>query len=76
VERGERYSRKGEGKFSGSMRWLGLNLRASALGVSSVCMKIVRREVVVCWIRGALNVGLSGAAAECIGLDVRGTATL
>jgi hypothetical protein len=42
VERGVRYSRKEEGKSSGRISWLGRNLRASALGVSSVWMKIVR----------------------------------
>jgi hypothetical protein len=42
VERGVRYSRKDEGKSSGRISWLGRNLRASALGVSSVWMKIVR----------------------------------
>ena len=44
VDRGERYSMKGEVTFSGRTRWLGRNLRASALGVFSVWMKMVRRE--------------------------------
>ena len=37
-----RYSRNEEGKSSGRISWLGRNLRASALGVSSVWLKIVR----------------------------------
>ena len=44
MERGERYSRKVDGKLSGRMAALGRNLRASALGMSSVWMKMVRRE--------------------------------
>lgn len=36
------YSRKEDGKFSGRTSWFGMNLSASALGVSSVWMKIVR----------------------------------
>ena len=42
VERGLRYSMKGAEMFSGRTRWLGMNLRASGLGVFSVWMKIVR----------------------------------
>jgi len=42
VERGDKYSKKGVLIPSGSTRWFGLNLSASALGVSSVWMKIVR----------------------------------
>ena len=42
VDRGERYSKNVEGKLSGRMLWFGLNFRASALGVSSVVIKIVR----------------------------------
>ena len=44
MERGERYSRNVDGKSSGKTLLLGLNLSASALGVSSVWMKIVRRD--------------------------------
>ena len=44
MERGDRYSRNVDGKFSGKTSLLGLNLSASALGVSSVWMKIVRRD--------------------------------
>jgi hypothetical protein len=43
VERGLRYSRKGDDIDSGRTRWLGLNLRASAFGVGSVWMNMVRR---------------------------------
>lgn len=62
MERGLRYSRKGEDMVSGRTRWLGLNLRAwvyvrlclwsleslctSAFGVDSVWMNIVRLEIV------------------------------
>ena len=42
MDLGVRYSRKELGKSSGRMVWFGRNLRASALGVSSVWMKIVR----------------------------------
>lgn len=45
VERGLRYSMKGVVSCSGSTRWFGRNLRASALGVVSVWMKMVRRAV-------------------------------
>jgi hypothetical protein len=47
VDRGERYSRKVDGKSSGRTVWLGMNLSASALGVSSVWMKMVRRACVL-----------------------------
>jgi hypothetical protein len=43
VERGLRYSRKGDDIDSGRTRWFGLNLRASAFGVGSVWMNMVRR---------------------------------
>lgn len=43
MDRGERYSRNVEGKPSGMTVWFGMNLSASALGVSSVWMKMVRR---------------------------------
>lgn len=49
MDRGVRYSRKVLGKSSGRTVWFGRNLRASALGVSSVWMKIVRRA----WVAGA-----------------------
>lgn len=42
VSRGERYSMKGAEMVSGMMRWFGTNFTASALGVDSVWMKIVR----------------------------------
>jgi hypothetical protein len=42
VDRGFRYSINGVLILSGTMRWLGKNLRASGLGVFSVWMKIVR----------------------------------
>lgn len=42
VSRGERYSMKGAEMPSGMMRWFGTNFTASALGVDSVWMKIVR----------------------------------
>jgi hypothetical protein len=62
------YSRKVDWKFSGRMRELGMNFKASALGVSSVWMKIERvpagnRELT----------GLSeGALGRClVAVDVR-----
>jgi hypothetical protein len=45
VLRGLRYSIKGVESSSGRMRWFGRNLRASALGVGSVWIKIVRRPM-------------------------------
>jgi hypothetical protein len=42
-------------------------VRTSAFGVSSVCMKIVRRDVAIGEARDILNVGLDGFVAECIG---------
>lgn len=47
VLRGLRYSMNGVGRFSGRIRWLGRNFNASALGVPSVWMKIVRRPSVL-----------------------------
>lgn len=44
VERGLRYSMNGTESPAGRMRWFGRNLSASALGVGSVWMKIVRRD--------------------------------
>lgn len=43
VERGVMYSMKGVATDSGRTRWFGRNLSASALGVLSVWMKMVRR---------------------------------
>ena len=63
VERGVRYSRNGVGKFSGRIRWLGLNLRASGFGVSSVWMKIVRLEEENGDCRAFLRVGRVGFKA-------------
>ena len=48
VERGDRYSRKVDGMLAGRICWFGRNLSASALGVSSVWMKIVRAAGGVC----------------------------
>lgn len=42
MARGFRYSRNGEDRPGGSIGWFGKNLRASGLGVFSVCMKILR----------------------------------
>jgi hypothetical protein len=42
VERGFRYSTNGVLRLSGTTRWFGRNLRASAFGVLSVWMKILR----------------------------------
>lgn len=48
MERGERYSTNVDGMLSGRTVVLGLNFSASALGVSSVWMKIVLRDCVGC----------------------------
>lgn len=42
VDRGLRYSMNGVLRSSGTTRWFGRNLRASALGVFSVCIKMLR----------------------------------
>lgn len=42
VDRGLRYSRKGDDNVVGSIGWLGRNLRASGFGVFSVWINIVR----------------------------------
>jgi hypothetical protein len=64
VERGVRYSIKGDDNPGGSIGWFGRNLRASGFGVFSVCMKILRlpptdggRSIVEGWCKGC-NVGL------------------
>lgn len=41
VERGDVYSRELVGKSAGKTGWFGMNLSASALGVSWVCINIV-----------------------------------
>jgi hypothetical protein len=69
VERGDRYSKNVDGKFSGRTLWLGLNFSASAFGVSSVWMKIVLldwADGVVCRIAGWLNGCIAGL---CLLLD-------
>jgi hypothetical protein len=45
VDRGLRYSRKGDESPGGRIGWFGRNLRASAFGVFSVWMKILRLPV-------------------------------
>lgn len=74
VERGDRYSKNVDGKFSGKTLWFGLNFRASALGVSSVWMKIVRRDCAdgrACrtmgWLRDSI-VGLCRRLEEDMGV--------
>jgi hypothetical protein len=71
VDLGERYSRKGEGKLSGRTSWFGRNLSASAFGVSSVWMKIVRAAGGVCRRAGCpcgVNVGLCRLLEEEMGV--------
>jgi hypothetical protein len=73
VERGVRYSIKGDDNPGGSIGWFGRNLRASGFGVFSVCMKILRlpptdggRSIVEGWCKGCndgLNLEFDGATA-------------
>lgn len=58
------------------MREFGLNFRASELGVSSVCINIVRREIVTGVARNVRNAGLDGVKTECIDLELCGQANL
>jgi hypothetical protein len=48
----------------------------SALGVSSVCMNIFRRNMVIGSSRGRLKVGLDEFEPKCMGLEVRRTVNL
>lgn len=64
MERGVRYSIKGDDNPGGSIGWFGRNLRASGFGVFSVCMKILRlpptdgwRSIIEGWCKGCI-VGL------------------
>jgi hypothetical protein len=75
VDRGFRYSMKGVVRPSGRIRWLGRNLSASALGVLSVWMKMLRWRV--CGRRArhgccALVAGMRGRRGEedVLGLPV------
>lgn len=55
VDRGFIYSMKGVLKSSGTTLWFGMNLRASAFGVFSVWMKIVRTPVTKLGVHGCDN---------------------